>query len=92
MAPKLTLAPKLAFWLEPGGLQPVVHLNEPGGAGFTLCGYALEGNPDTDKDIAKLEAGAHAVEPTKPQLVTCESCVAIVRFCRTVSRRYVPDA
>lgn len=50
----------------------VVHCEENGGAGYTLCGLALEG-----------ERGATPMTDTAAR-INCGECVAIIKFCQRV--------
>lgn len=55
--------------------SPATHSPGALGNGYTLCGYALEGNP-----------GEPEAEPPKMagngERITCEQCNKVIAFCR----------
>ena len=56
-----------------------IHL--VGVAGYTVCGDALEGDPDQ---------GLEAATPTLRRVVTCPRCIDVVETCRGVRIRHEP--
>jgi hypothetical protein len=53
-----------------------VHLI--GFAEYTMCGCALEGDPDNDLE---------ETHPTKSRVVTCPRCIDVIETCRGVRTR-----
>lgn len=63
---------------------PILHLYGHSGDDRTLCGLALEGEcADGEKAEPNtlLSAGR----------VTCPDCIRIVRYCRTIPKKYLED-